>query len=844
MVLWLPSQGSAHPKFSQIENLGCTGENSIENNMSIKILNNRLYSSSRALAFLFAPLFCVLFYAHCSIKIEPCDGDPSADPEFDCLPYAPELSEPESDGAGNYKIPIKGVDALDKYEYQEACFTTYMEAEAVNWEGRAVQASPASESHLSVSPDSVTEPLCFYRARACNQFGCGRWTEPVKIVSGLTAPGDLRVDGITPNAAGIYTLNTLTYSIAWDPVGPDIALDRYEYREDDGLKQNVGSSLSSPSITKTSYGVSYSYQVRTCGSVVGKDLGEDCSAWSPPAIAELRLPVPLNLRSDAPSLGSYDRVYTISWDSVTAAVGYDYGYHLQESGGGGSAWTDIGDGTSLSYVSEGENAGSVGGISYSYRVRACTDSNNMGDLAEDDIKCSSWFDPPVSVDVFSLSDASALSLDGGGSVSHSPSFTVRWSSVEGAGVYILTESVEEGDDVLHEIDAADTSLGFNGKEYGETYTYTLKACAGDGSADDFTCVDQGGAPPAALSVEVKPGTPADLKDDDFQQSTDGKYELTWDAAAAGAGAYYELQESSKALDAADFADWPKLSDGGEKLLASSLNSTRYPVTKTGANFEKYYQYQVRACAANNFCGDWSDASAAVRLKFGKPVLESIVADGAGSYTLDWDSVAEANRYVIEEIQYDTTESRWPANWKSAAVSEEDTEDDHGVSGKRSGDKFRYHVKACFDTVCGDYSVVSNDVEVPTFPGDPDLSVSDRAEGDEQDNSYNITWSSVEDAERYEFKEWEEGETEPSVYEDLGDAVSLWSGTKFSKEYLAQEYQKIYHYKVRACADNNCTLESAATVNVNLAKPSLTLSGADSPETDGKYTLDLGQRSQC
>ena len=78
-----------------------------------------LASFSRPLAFLFAPLFCALFYAHCSTKIEPCEGDTTADPEFDCLPYSPELSEPESDGAGNYKIPIKGVDGLDKYEYQE-----------------------------------------------------------------------------------------------------------------------------------------------------------------------------------------------------------------------------------------------------------------------------------------------------------------------------------------------------------------------------------------------------------------------------------------------------------------------------------------------------------------------------------------------------------------------------------------------------------------------------------------------------------------------------------------------------------------------------------------------------
>ena len=262
-------------------------------------LGYRLCSSSRTLAFLFAPLFCMLFYAHCCPIPAECYGDPTANPNYDCLPYAPELSEPESDGAGNYKIPIKGLDGLDKYEYKEACFTTYMEEEALylEWEDRAVQTTPASESHISVSPDPATEPLCFYRVRACNQFGCGRQTEPVKIISGLTAPDNLRVDGITPNADGIYTLNTFTYSITWDAVGSGIDVDHYEYREDDTPEQSAGSDLSA-SVTKTSYGESYSYQARTCGTVVGQNLGEACSVWGPAVTVELRLPKPLNLSSD------------------------------------------------------------------------------------------------------------------------------------------------------------------------------------------------------------------------------------------------------------------------------------------------------------------------------------------------------------------------------------------------------------------------------------------------------------------------------------------------------------------------------------------------------------------
>ena len=811
--------------------------------MSIKISNKntiqvkgcvsrRLCSSlhlsfSRPLAFLFVPLFCALFYARCSTKIEPCDGDTTADPEFDCLPYAPEFSEPESDGAVDYKIPIKGVSGLDKYEYQEACFATYMEAEAVNWEGRAIETAPVSMGYITVSPDSVTEPLCFYRARACNQYGCGRWTEPVKIVSGLTVPNNLRVDGITPDADGVYTLNTLTYSIAWDAVGPDIILNRYEYREGDAPGQSAGSGLSA-SVTKTSYGVRYSYQARSCGSIVGNNLGESCSAWGPAAIVKLRLPRPLNLSSD--ELDSFDKVYTISWDAVDEipAAG---GYHLQERSSSASTWTDVGDGASLiTYESRG-NAGSVGGISYRYRVRACTISSVDG-LAADDIRCSFWVSG-MSVNVRSLSKTSALNLVGGSAVSHSSSFTVAWDSITGANVYILSESVD-GNTARHEIDAGASSKLFSGKEYGKTYSYALKACVGDGSEVDFTCVDQDGASPAALSVKVKPATPTSLSDDDSQQSTDGEYVLTWGTVDAGTGTYYELQERSKALSAASFPapDWPKLSDGSEKLLAlDSPGSVSHSVSKTGANFEKHYEYRVRACASNDECSDWLSTSTALSLKFEQPALESISAPTSGSYTLNWNSITGADGYVVEEIQYDG--SNWPA-FTSSSVPNANTNSSE-VSGKDGGDKFKYRVKACFGNHCGDYSVESNEVLVPIFPGDPNIGVEDQLLN-EQDNEYSIVWSSVEDAARYEFKEWIEGDTEPA-YTDLGEAASFRFGANFVKTYAGQAYQKSYHYKVRACVGvKNCTLESAVTVNVKLAVPSFMLANVDSPETDGVYGL--------
>ena len=148
-----------------------------------------------------------------------------------------------------------------------------------------------------------------------------------------------------------------------------------------------------------------------------------------------------------------------------------------------------------------------------------------------------------------------------------------------------------------------------GSEYGKSYSYKAAACLGTDGISGCTIWSD------SLSVEVKPAVPANLGlDGDVSLVTDNEYTLTWNAVDAGTGTYYQLQESSDSG-----AAWAS-------LFLTTPSSTGHTVTKTGADFEKDYQYQVKACAANDACGDWSSASDTVSLKFGQPGLSVLTAE--------------------------------------------------------------------------------------------------------------------------------------------------------------------------------------------------------------------------
>ena len=740
--------------------------------------SGRLGPSFRPLFFLLVPLFCVLFYAQCATKVEPCNGNPSADPDFDCLPFPPRLLEPEYDSGTGYKIPIsiEGADGLDKYEYQEKCYDYYVKDGDISWDGAALQNTAASEKYLDAG---MIDGLCFYRMRSCNEYGCGRWSDMTKIVGGLIAPGGVKVDGISPVNGNVYIVNALRYDIVWDALSdPGIFVDHYEYREDELEGRSAGHDTS-VTVTKASYGAAYEYRVSTCGYKIENsgDDPETACVWGAPIRVELRLPAPAGLQSD--ETASYDRVYELSWDAVTGASGYQ----LQESSDGGGTWSSIADiDGSVSYESRG-NAGGA----YTYRVRACTlsDTDSLG--PGDDVRCSAWSGIAADVTVHALADSSALSSDESGNISTDRSYTVSWTSVAGAAVYVLTE--ENGGSSAPFAASSGLSQNISGKSYGQSYAYGLKACGGDGSSDDFTCAEQS----STVTVQVKPAVPGSLSlaSGTLSPVRDALYTLTWYTVDAGTGTYYEIQERSEAPGSPGFGSW-------EAAAPSSIDTAVVSavIDKSAAvsAFQRNYEYQVRACASNAACGDWS-GSLALSLQFAKPALALDAAvDSSGSYTLTWNSIAGASQYELEES------ADGGANWTAVNALSDPAGRRHEVTGKSQGDETEYRLRACRSSACGEWSDAL-EAEVPSLDGSLALS---SGQANEQDRSYTISWSPItaDGVDRYRLKEWEEGQSEPAdaacqdssdlSCQDLGDTV-------LSQSYIGKAYQKSYHYEVRACA---------------------------------------------
>ena len=428
---------------------------------------------------LFTSLLALFFYAHCSTKITPCDGDPTADPDFECMPLAPELSEPEYDG-GDYKIPLSGIDGLDKYELQELCFDEYVNEDDLQWDSAPTQDISANASHIDA--DS-TQPLCYYRLRSCNQYGCGRWSSVIKIVKGLVPPGDFRVENspyLSLSSRDAYVLEGFTVGFSWNALSPPpvgaatgVVVSHYEFGKEDETGsvpgdqtpqeddewEDMGSSEGHSLAEGSIYGKKYGYQVRTCGYVIetsGDDPVVTCGAGSSLDV-EIRLPLPSSPYVNGGDADSYTRVYDVTWGGVSGALGYELQYRKD-----GGNWKPLSEKDTSSgeieintsareYISRGGSGGT-----YEYRVRACTVEDTSG-MGEDDLLCSyGWREGSDSVTVHVL-QVGPLSGPSGG-VSRETSYNISWSEVAGAQVYILKETSEGVERTVDTVDDGYYSL--------------------------------------------------------------------------------------------------------------------------------------------------------------------------------------------------------------------------------------------------------------------------------------------------------------------------------------------------------------------------------------------------
>ena len=163
---------------------------------------------------------------------------------------------------------------------------------------------------------------------------------------------------------------------------------------------------------------------------------EVCGAWSDELDVPVVLPIPSSLASNERT--SYDGNYRISWNAVTGCS-YTVSYELQEASSG--VWpsenTSIYSGTAV-FTDVTKTAADA--VDYSYRVRACSSDVGCGPYSTQGV-------PPVNLTVtvdtldpavLTVADDPDPGVDPGPeNPSYDGSFTLNWTSVEGALAYEL-----------------------------------------------------------------------------------------------------------------------------------------------------------------------------------------------------------------------------------------------------------------------------------------------------------------------------------------------------------------------------------------------------------------------
>ena len=245
---------------------------------------------------------------------------------------SPSVSAPALSVTGNYRVAWTAVPGATVYRADERM-------EGGQWK----ELSSSSDLALSVSGRSAADYS--YRARACNDSGCGAVGDPVTVRVVLPPSSTPEISAPANSADG-------TYSIGWLSV-PRATSYRLEER---GL---VGGWALLYDGEATSHAVAgrpngtYQYRLVACN-----DGG--CSDYSPVVRVEVLLPPSGSPELSLPS-SSVSGDYVLGWSALAFATHYRV-----EQSVNGSDWSLIQQdgGTSRSFAG-------VASATYSYRVQAC-----------------------------------------------------------------------------------------------------------------------------------------------------------------------------------------------------------------------------------------------------------------------------------------------------------------------------------------------------------------------------------------------------------------------------------------------------------------------------------------
>jgi YD repeat-containing protein len=547
-----------------------------------------------------------------------------------------------------------------------------------------------------------------------------------------------------------------TFTITWTG-GPYTNI----YERVNGGNWTGGSQMAGNSLTLTRPAGSYAFRADTCTYVPGPPPTYYPYVWSclPGTPSNT-----FNVITSAPAAPSisiasvdYDGSYTLSWNATTHATEYRW---MQRVNGGGWGGENITTGTSVAL----SNSTGV----YGYVVRAC---NPIG--------CSSYSgEQSITVITTPPAGAPSISLP---AADNDGSYSFSWNSIANATEYRWMQRVNGGgwggETVTSSTSAAVTSSS-NG-----IYGYVVRACNPHGCG--------GYSSEASITVYTTPpsGTPSiSLQAADY----DGSYSLSWNSIA----------------HATEYR-WMQRVNGGSWGSETVTSGTSTSVTNSSGT----YGYVVRACNPVG-CGSYSGEQSIVVITTppsGTPTISLPSVDYDGSYSLSWNSIANATEY------------RWQQRVNGGAWGAETAIAGTSVSLTNGNGTYGYRVRACNPVGCSGYSSEQS-IVVNTIPpaSAPSISLSSV----DYDGSYSFSWNSIANATEYRWQQRLNGGGWGGENSTSGTSASVTNvgGT--------------YGYRVRACNPAGCSgYSSEQSIVVVTTPPSGTPSiSLQAVDYDGSYSL--------
>ncbi|MDE0159072.1 MAG: fibronectin type III domain-containing protein, partial [Candidatus Dadabacteria bacterium] len=445
-------------------------------------------------------------------------------------PAAPTgLTHTTADARGNYTVSWTPVTGTTHYELQES------DDDGKTWDNDYTINTGTGRAFSDKDPGTRT-----YQVRACHRAAspqCSDWSAAIDVtVPELPAPKN--VTHTTPTTTGNYT-------VRWDAV---THATRYELREsDDGGKTWDATYPVAGGTNKAFTGKARgtrTYRVRAC-----RVRAVTCGEWSD----SIEVPVstltpPGNVTATTPDERGN---YTLSWDAVTGATGYE----VQESEDDKRTWSHdytVNSGRQRAFTAKTP-------ATRHYRVRAC-----------DADTCGGWSRPALPVTVPRLAPPENLThttpdADG--------DYTLSWDAVTHATRYELRESDDDGKtwDTTYAVTTG-LSQAIAGKTPG-AWTYQARACR----AAAATCSEWS----ATLSVTV-PGPP-EQPDAPALTPGDTQLSVTWTAPADNGSALTGYNIRYRADTDTDWTGHPHTGTDTDATLTSLTNGTEYAVQVQAVN---------------------------------------------------------------------------------------------------------------------------------------------------------------------------------------------------------------------------------------------------------------------